>query len=348
MFEAEDKRVGDDAGTQRAPDVDELVSRPFVSVVVPMFNEAGFIEHCIETFDHQTYPHDRFEVLVVDGESDDGSRARVLELSESRAWLHLVANPDRRASAAFNRGIERSCGDVVCLVGAHAAVGPDFLDRSVEALATTGAAGVGGMLRHEGTNPVGQAIGLAMTSRFGMASPFRYSRIRQDVDTIGHPAYRREVLREVGPFDETLERNSDYEFNYRVRAAGHRLVFDPDIVTLYRPRSTLSGLARQFFHYGRGKAAVARTHPGTMEVRHLIAPLAVLALVAAPAMAQSRLGRVLVSTELLSYLGVVAAATVMARPDRNDADVATFVAAFPVMHLSWGAGFLLATLRPSR
>lgn len=315
-----------------------------VSVVVPMLNEIDWIEAGIEGLGAQDYPLDHIEVLIVDGGSTDGSRALVQRLSEDRPWLRLIDNPDRLASAAFNRGIEASSGGVVCIVGAHASVGPDFVNRSVRALAETGAGGVGGKLLHEGTNPVQQAIGLAMTSPLGMASPFRYSSERAEVDTIGHPAYRREVLDRVGTFDESLKRNSDYELNHRIRGAGYTLIFDPEIVTRYRPRASLRALARQFFDYGLGKADVVRSHPDSMKPRHFVAPLATIALALSPVLMATRFGRRLLSAGATGYLGLLVTAVVLARPDKHDADPITFVAAFPVMHFTWGAGFILGRL----
>lgn len=317
---------------------------PLVSLVVPMLDEINWIERAVEAFGAQEYPLEQLQVLITDGGSTDGSRELVSKLAESRPWLQLVDNPDRRASAAFNRGIEASKGEIICIVGAHAEVGPDFVRRSVAALEETGAGGVGGQLLHEGIDPTQQAIGLAMTSRFGMASPFRYSTERCEVDTIGHPAYRREVLEEVGSFDESLERNSDYELNHRIRRAGHTLVLDPTIVTLYRPRPSLRKLARQFFDYGRGKANVARRYPDSMQVRHYVAPATALLVAAAPVLATNRWGRWLLAVTSAGYAGMLVAAVAMAKPQYNNADLGTFLAAFPTMHLSWGAGFLVGAV----
>lgn len=313
---------------------------PPVSIVVPMLNERGHILSCLTSMAAQTYPLDKIEVLVVDGGSTDGSVELVSDLRRDRPWLRLIANPERRASAAFNRGIEAATGDVVFLVSSHGEVGPDFVERSVRALEETAAAGVGGVLRHQGDDPAGIAIGMAMTSPVGMASPFRYATSRRNVDTIGHPAYRREVLDEVGPFDETLERNSDYELNYRIRKAGHDLLFDPEIVTLYRPRGSLTELARQFWGYGRWKAHVLRRQPGSLRPRHLVAPAAVAVLTIAPVLARWTVGRLGLGVAGASYGLLVVGATVAARPGRAGADTVTYALAFPVMHLAWGAGFL--------
>lgn len=313
---------------------------PIASVVIPLLNEASAVERCVRSFDQQDYPPERMEVLVVDGGSTDGSRERVLSLADARPWLRLVENPKGRASAAFNRGIEAASGDVICLVGAHSIVGPDYLRRSVDALVESGAGGVGGQLVHHGSDPKSRAIGLAMVSRFGMASPFRYSDDRRLVDTIGHPAYRRDAVMSTGIFDESLQRNSDYEFNHRMRKQGHDLLFDPEIVTSYHPRGSLKDLGRQFFHYGIGKAKVMRRHPGSVKARHLAPPALVLFGVAAPILATSRKGRWVAAAVAATYTSALVVVVATDRPWEDGADVLTFMAAFPTMHLMWGSGLL--------
>ncbi len=323
----------------------DKATTPTVSVVVPMLDEIDWIERCVESLGAQDHSLEHLEVLIVDGGSTDGSRQVVEALAQDRPWLTLVDNPDRRASSGFNRGIEAAKGDLVAIVGAHAEVPPDFISRSVAVLVETGAGGVGGKLAHEGVTPQQQAIGLAMTSRFGMASPFRFSDERRDVDTIGHPLYRREVLEETGLFDETLDRNSDYELNHRIRSAGYRLVFDPEIETVYRPRSTLRQLGRQFFDYGLGKADVARNQSDSLKPRHLVAPAAAALAFLSPLLATFSAGRRLLLVAGVGYCGVLGIAWSSSRPAENDADSAVFLASFPVMHLTWGSGFLLGLVR---
>ncbi|MGK2948761.1 MAG: glycosyltransferase family 2 protein [Acidimicrobiales bacterium] len=316
------------------------ISPTTVSIIVPMLNERARIPACLAGLEAQTYPLERLEVLVVDGGSTDGSLDLVEELQEGRPWLRLVSNPDGRASAAFNRGVEAASGEVIVLLSSHGEVGSDFVELSVRSLAETRAGGVGGILRHTGDDPDGTAIGLAMTSPIGMASPFRYATTRRTVDTIGHPAYRRDVLEEVGPFDESLERNSDYELNHRIRRLGYELVFDPSIVTLYRPRGSLKELAKQFWWYGRWKAHVVHRHPDSLKLRHLAAPLLVGTVALSPVLYRTELGRSVVHAAAAGYPCTVLWATLTARPWARGARTSVFVLAFPVMHLAWGAGFL--------
>lgn len=318
--------------------------RPMVSVVVPMLDERSFIGPCLDGFAAQTYPHELLEVIVVDGGSTDGSRQEVEVRAKREPWVRIVDNPRRKASAAFNLGVEAAEGDVICLFSAHGVPDPSYVERSVAVLGETGAAGVGGRYLHIGIDRVSNAIGLAMVSPFGMASLHRFAGSRQDVDTISHPAYRREALLAVGPFDEALERNSDYELNYRLRVNGFRLVFDPSICSIYRPRGSLRALARQFWWYGRWKARVVRRHPDSLKPRHLAAPALVMGLAASPVLSVSRRGRRLVMLTLAAYGGLIACSVKRARPRQHDASPVVLAAAFPVMHVSWGAGFWVSAI----
>jgi succinoglycan biosynthesis protein ExoA len=313
---------------------------PVVTVVVPMLNEREAIGHCLDTLARQTHPTSHLDVVVVDGGSTDGSREVVIERSMSEPWIRLVENPDRRASSAFNRGIDAAKGDFVCLVSAHGEVERDYVSRSLAVLEETGAVGVGGRLRHEGTDAAGRAIGAAMVSPFGMASPFRFGSSRRDVDTIGHPMYRRHVFDDVGLFDESLERNSDYEMNWRIREAGGRLVFEPSIETVYRPRPSLTHLARQFWWYGWWKATVLRRHPRSLRARHAVPPLAVIAMATSPLLARTRWGRRSLALGGSGYAVAIVVATAAAHPRRRGADIRTLALAFPTMHACWGAGLL--------
>jgi glycosyltransferase involved in cell wall biosynthesis len=313
---------------------------PLVSVVIPMLDERGHISDCLDAFAGQTYPTSRLELLVVDGGSTDGSRELVEKRAIDEPWIRLVDNPARRASAAFNRGVEAASGEIVCLFSAHGVPARTYVEASVRILRETLAAGVGGRYHHEGMDRASNAIGRAMTSPFGMASPHRVALARTEVDTISHPAYLRAALLDTGPFDETLLRNSDYELNYRMRLRGHRLIFDPSIESVYRPRPSLEALAHQFWHYGRWKARVARQHPGSVRPRHLVAPAAVAGVLLSPLLILTRPGRWVCGLGVAGYVLGTAAAVAQARPLEHDADPLVLAASFPVMHGAWGAGFL--------
>lgn len=312
-----------------------------------MLNEIGFIEACIRGIQDQTCPSSWIrEILVVDGGSTDGSRELVLDLAAKDPRVRLIDNPRVVAAAAANIGIENATTDMLCFLSAHGVPDLDYVEKSVLALVETGAVGVGGSYRHEGLGERSMAIGLAMASPFGMASPHRIATTRQEVDTISHPVFLRQAMLEAGGYNEDLHRNEDYEMNYRLRKNGGVLVFTPEISTVYRPRPGLSDLAKQFFAYGEGKTAFLYLHPEAIKIRHLIPPL-VIALGASLGLASifSPLARRLLAAGGVAYSAGVTAATIAARPSANGASSSTFVAALPTIHVSWGSGVLVEAAR---
>ena len=259
--------------------------------------------------------------------------------------MRHIHNPRRKAAAAANLGIANAAGDVLCFLSAHGVPDTEYVATSVHMLRETGAVGVGGRYVHEGTDRRSRAIGWAMASPFGMASPHRTSTERADVDTISHPTFLRQPMIDAGGYDEALACNEDYEFNHRLRRAGGRLVFCPEIESIYRPRGSLKALGRQFFAYGRGKATVMRRHPASIRARHLVPPLAVAGGAVVTACAVAGPGRRLALVGAVAYAGVIGAAVAQARPGRRDGSPVVFAAALPVMHTTWGAGVLVGLVK---
>ncbi len=328
---------------------DVLHDLPIVTVAVPMLNEMGSIESCLDDFSKQDYPLDRLDLLVIDGGSTDGSREYVERRAKTDTWIRVIDNPVGSAAAAFNLGANEAHGDVVCLFSSHGVPASDYVSRSVKVLQETAASGVGGRYLHVGTTPESTAIGQAMVSRFGMASGHRFAIERCEVDTISHPAYLRTALIDIGGFDESLARNSDYEINIRLRRAGHVLMFDPSIESIYRPRPDLSSLGRQFWHYGRWKARVARQHPRDVRLRHLVAPALVVGIAVSPVVAVTSIGRLFVRTGFVAYLvGCVSATAAARRSSPAPISTPTLAAAFPTMHIAWGGGFVASLIEDLR
>jgi succinoglycan biosynthesis protein ExoA len=250
-------------------------SLPLVTVIMPVLNEARFIRHVLDAVLAQDY--DRIEVLVVDGGSTDSTRDQVSGMNDPR--VRILDNPGRLQACALNTGIDAAQGHVIVRVDGHTIVAPDYVRQCVHYLNITGADNVGGPLRYFGLTPWGRAIAAAYRSPFGVPSRFTINRGAGYVDTVYLGAWPRAVFERLGRFDERLKVNEDYEFNYRIRAAGGRIYLAPEICSDYYGRQTLGGLWRQFFRYGEGKFAVLVKYPGSARPRHLVAPAFVAALV---------------------------------------------------------------------
>jgi succinoglycan biosynthesis protein ExoA len=326
------------------PEVEHSVDRndrmPLVSVVVAMLNEEEFIEVMLEAVDGQTWDKSHLELIIVDSGSTDMSRSIVDAWIDQHPWCRVVPNPDRQQSSAWRRGIEAARGEIVCCINAHGLPASDYVERSVAVLKESGAVAAGGVILHEGMSKQSTAIGLAMASPFGMASPHRFAKGRREVDTLSHPAFVRSAVLDVGLHDESLERNEDYELNWRLRRAGGTLIFDESIVSTYRPRASLMALWRQFWWYGESKVEVVRRHPRSLKLRHTVPPATVSAGFVLVVLSWNSRVRRLMMLAVVSYVGIVGLAFARHRPRSHDADEVTFGLAFPVMHAAWGAGFL--------
>lgn len=320
--------------------------RLLVSVLIAVRNEAGAIERCLDALAGQTYPVGLFEVIVIDGESEDGTADQANRYA-MRGELNLTVLSNRRRStpAGFNRGIEAARGDVIVILGARARIGATFIEAAVRALERTGADAVGGVVTTVagGCGPIAEAIGLAQRSPFGVGDAgYRYVETEREVDTVNYGAYRREVFERVGFFDESMQWVEDDEFNYRLRAAGGRLRLDPTIRVEYAARPTLGGLWRQRFVWGWNKPRVAERHPGQMRARHAI-PAAFVVAVAGGALLGLRGGvwawPIRALTGAYGFAAVVATLRLGAR-HRWPRATPFVPAAFLTMHLAYGCGTL--------
>ena len=112
--------------------------RPFVSVVMPVRNEARFIARSVGAVLAQDYPKDRLEILVADGMSTDGTRGLLTTLQQEHSNLIVVDNAGRIVSTGLNQLLARSRGDIVVRIDGHCEIAPDYVSRCVEHLRNDG------------------------------------------------------------------------------------------------------------------------------------------------------------------------------------------------------------------
>lgn len=321
---------------------------PFVSVIMPVRDEARFITRSLGAVLAQDYPLDRMEVIVADGMSGDGTREVVLRLAASDPRVTLVDNPRRIAPTALNAAIARSRGDVVVRVDGHCEIARDYVSRCVAHLSSGAVEGVGGPLESVGETPVARVIALAMSSPFGVGgAPFRTRRTYTGlVDTVAFPAYTRAALEEAGPYDEELVRNQDDEYSYRLRSLGGRILLAADVRARYFSRGTLRSLFRQYFQYGLFKVRVLQKHPRQMRPRQFIPPVfaafLLVGALAAPIAAWGRFG-------LLGITAAYAVTNLVASMLTGRAGPFPEVFLLPIvyttLHVSYGFGFLAGLVR---
>lgn len=321
---------------------------PLVSVVMPIRNEAKYIERSLGAVLRQDYPANRLEVLLVDGRSSDATREIVARLASRYANVRLLDNPAQIQAAALNVGIRAAQGDIIVRVDGHTFIEPDYVSACVRHLLAGDADNVGGMMRARGDSYVGQAVALATTSPFGIGgSRFHYSDREQAVDTVYMGAYWRKTLLGIGLFDEEFVINEDYELNVRLRQAGGRIMLSPALKSSYVARGSLRALWRQYFSYGRWKIRTLRKHPASLQWRQLAAPLFVAALAVSglPGLF-FRPFRWLFGAVAGSYLLANLLASTIAASKGGWRYLPLLPLVFSALHFGWGAGFWAGLVSP--
>jgi succinoglycan biosynthesis protein ExoA len=323
-----------------------------ISVIVPIRNEARFIERTLTQLVAQDYDPQRFEILVVDGQSTDGTPDIVGKFVERYQNVCLFDNPRRLSSAARNVAIGHSRGDVVVVVDGHCELDGQYLSRLADAFLRSGADCIGRPqpLDISGANVLQRAIAAARYSRLGHhPDSFIYSSEEGFVPAKSVAvAYRRSVFDTVGYFDETFDACEDVELNHRIDHARLRCFFTPQVAVRYAPRATLGGLFRQLVRYGRGRVRLVRKHPETLSFGMLPPSLLVAGLVVGFPLSFTAvwLAAIYVVAVALYTTVVLAASASLALRLRCLRLLLALPMVFLTIHVSSGIGMLLELLWP--
>ncbi len=322
-----------------------------MSVLIPARDCAAHIEGCLDAIAEQRYDGP-LEVVVALAPSADRTAdvlASAVEALEGRLAVRVIPNPGGSAASGLNAALAACNGRIVARVDAQARIAAGYLQRAASKLAATGAGNVGGVQHPVSDTPRGSAaaIAAAMGSAFGAGpAAFRQGRAEGPADTVYLGVFDRDALHAVGGFDESLQRNQDYDLNWRLRQAGRVVWLDPALVVDYLPRRNLGGLAAQHLHYGAWKRKVLLRHPRSLRLRQLAPPVLAVGLVASlVALVWGSLFGLVVP---VAYGLACVVAALRLRQLSGLADRVRAVAAFVVMHLCWAAGFLAVPARRAR
>lgn len=330
--------------------MDKPQQLPFVTVVMPVRNEANYIVRSLTSVMEQDYPAERMEVIVADGMSNDSTR-EIVKLFQSRfANIRLIDNPGKIAPTGLNRATELAEGEIIARVDGHCEIAPNYIRHAVEHLQAESVDGVGGPIETIGETAMAEVIAAAMSSAFGVGgSAFRTVKDKTMLaDTIAFPVYKRTIIERAGGYDEELVRNQDDEYNYRLRKLGAELLLAANVKSKYYSRGTMKKLFKQYFQYGFWKVRVLQKHPRQMSLRQFIPPAFVASLVGSIGLGLIwPFGWWVLAGIIGCYLTVnlIASARILLsnRPFRFQFFLLPTV--FASLHLSYGLGFLVGFVK---
>ena len=318
---------------------------PSVSVILPILNEERHLAEAVAMVLAQDYTGP-LEVVLALGPSSDRTDEVAARLAAEDPRVHTVPNPSGRTPDALNAAIAAASGDIIVRVDGHSHIPPGYVSTAVRELVRVGADNVGGIMDAQGVTEFERAVACAMRSRIGVGnSAFHVGGAAGEAATVYLGAFRREALEKVGGYDAHFARAQDWEMNHRIREAGGKVWFTPELRVTYRPRSSVRALAKQYFQYGRWRHVVARRHEGTINPRYLAPPAMVLGTTLATIVGCFWAPAWAVPATYAAGLIVGGFAITRGEPAGTRA-LAPLVLA--TMHWSWGVGFLTSPRRLAR
>ena len=231
---------------------------PVVSIVVPVYNGEHTVAACIESLLGQEYPKERYEVIVVDNNSSDGTAGIVRSYP-----VRLLIEQMQSAYAARNTGVRGAVGEIVALTDADCVAHPHWLRHLVKHFMCEEVTGVAGQIAPY------PASDLAATF---LGDAFRYIDPEADeplaVPT-GNVAYRRQALLDVGLFDPTFLIGGDIDLSWRIQIqTGDHIVYEPAAIVYHKYRTGILNMFKQMYGYGYGEMVLTTIcKDGTVAVR---------------------------------------------------------------------------------
>ncbi|MEO8094795.1 MAG: glycosyltransferase family 2 protein [Pseudolysinimonas sp.] len=336
------------------PPSDASGEHPGVSYVMPVLNEAGYLEAAVTSILNQDYPGDT-ELILALGPSTDGTADIVDRLLAGNKRIRVVHNPGMDIPIGLNLAIAKARNHIIVRVDAHTELAAGYTTRGIAALQRTGAASLGGIMVATGKPGTQAAVAQAYNSRFGLGGGAYHGETAHEgpAESAYMGIFRRDILDQVGGFDETLRRGEDWELNYRLRKAGHLVWLDPQLRVTYWPRSSVTKLARQFRATGIWRGELVRRLGRGNSTRFFAPPILLVNLVIAATflplhligLFSGWLGWITALAYIgpLAYLGLLVIAAVTGTGTL--ADRLRFAGVLAIMHLSWGAGFIVGLVR---
>jgi glycosyltransferase involved in cell wall biosynthesis len=226
-----------------------------VSVVIPVHNGERHVEQGVRSVLAQTYGN--LELIVVDDGSTDATRAVLDRIVDDR--LRVMQQPNARAAAAYNRGVEQASGPILAFLDHDDEWLPHKLEVQVPRLAGSGAGIVGAMTQYMGTDgqPISAYFGESTEGRHEDIAAARFLPFPRSSAIV-----RTELFHAIGGFDVHIDQDvgpvDDLDFYSRVAQRGKRLELVPEVLGRTRVHPTATSANRFFVMQDACRFLVAR------------------------------------------------------------------------------------------
>lgn len=254
-----------------------------VSLIIPCRNEKKIIVKCLDSIINQNFPKENFEILLIDGKSQDGTKEILNEYTNRYPNIKVLDNPNMTTPFAMNIGIKESKGDVIMKIDAHTVYDKEYIKNCLWYMQKFGADNVGGILKTVPAKSTltAKAIAFCLSSIFGAGNSYFRTGTAEPKwqDTVAFGCYKKEVFEKIGLYNEKLKRSQDMELNLRLKKNGLKTLLFPKIAGYYYPKDNFKDFFMHNFNDGIWAIYPLKFVKISFNVRHYIPLLFVLSLI---------------------------------------------------------------------
>jgi len=312
------------------------------SIIIPCRNEEDYIEKCIQSLLKQKEMNFSFEILIVDGMSDDNTRLLVSEIVKNNKNVKLLDNQNNTTPYALNIGIDNSNGEFICILGAHSEHDEYYLKNSFDLISEHPEVDCfGGPIISVGFSDFGKATAIAMASPIGIGNAkHRFPNYEGYAEMACYPIFRREVFSKIGKYDESLTRNQDDEFCFRLTQTGGKVFISPKVKSTYFVRNSINELFSQYYQYGYWKVIVLWKHKVPISYRQFV-PLFFYVLIVLLVIISILLKTAFIGFVLpITYLIIITYYSLVYLKKNRFKIVLLIIISIITLHLSYACGFI--------
>lgn len=261
------------------------MSNKTITIMIVARNEELNLSYLLNDIMNQTYSHNLIDIILVDSMSEDNTR-KIMEnyqtISDFNSVL-ILENSEKILAAGWNLAIQNSKTDLVVRIDAHASIPKDFIEKNIKVIEKGERASGGSrpnILAPKDENRWQKLLLEAEASIFGSSiAPYRNSKESKYVKSIFHGVYERSIFSEIGLLNTKLGRTEDNDIHYRMRKAGVKLSYNPEIISFQYVRSSLRKMIKQKYSNGYWIGLTMAIQPKCFSFYHFIPLFFLLSLI---------------------------------------------------------------------
>lgn len=261
------------------------MSNKTITIMIVARNEELNLSYLLNDIMNQTYSHNLIDIILVDSMFEDNTR-KIMENYQTISGFNsvlILENSEKILAAGWNLAIQNSKTDLVVRIDAHASIPKDFIEKNIKVIEKGERASGGSrpnILAPKDENRWQKLLLEAEASIFGSSiAPYRNSKESKYVKSIFHGVYERSIFSEIGLLNTKLGRTEDNDIHYRMRKAGVKLSYNPEIISFQYVRSSLRKMIKQKYSNGYWIGLTMAVQPKCFSFYHFIPLFFLLSLI---------------------------------------------------------------------